>query len=178
MPVVSMSDGLGEDQSPLAAREQPGEDPHELRGGVLEGLGEHLLDALVHFLDDVQQVLAAGFEVLELGAEELVAFLQRGEFLQRQGLTRPRADRSRSARLRRFSCSSRTKGFPATISRPSSSTGARRAAHLSADSRRARGRAGQGRSPTMLRGEAQLLDAPELQGLDPQALLGVVHFVR
>ena len=51
--------GVGEDQPALAAGEQPGEDPLELRRGVVEGLGEDLLDALVDLLDDVEQVALA-----------------------------------------------------------------------------------------------------------------------
>ena len=79
-PVV----GLGEHQSAGAAGEQRREDQLELPGDVLVGRPEDLLDPLVDLLDDDQQVATAGLEVLELLGEELVAFLERGELLERE----------------------------------------------------------------------------------------------
>lgn len=76
--------GVGQDQPSLTAREQPAEDALELPGGVPEGLGEDLLDALVDLLDDLEQVGAGLLQVLQLLAEELVPLLQRRELLQRQ----------------------------------------------------------------------------------------------
>ena len=69
---------------PLAAGEQPSEDLFELLGGVPVGRREHFLHPAVDVGNDVQQVPAGRFQVLELGGEEPVAFLQCGEFLQRQ----------------------------------------------------------------------------------------------
>ena len=56
----------------------------ELARHVRERGGEHLTDPLVHLVHDGQQVAPGGLEVLELGGQELVALLQRGELLQRQ----------------------------------------------------------------------------------------------
>ena len=84
MPVVSMSAGSVRTSRPSPPGNSRAKTRTNWPGGVLERLGEDLLDAVVDFLDDVQQVLAAGLQVLELGAEELVALLQRGELLQRQ----------------------------------------------------------------------------------------------
>ncbi len=50
----------------------------------MEGGGEDLLDPLVDLLDDVQEVLARGLEILQLLGQELVPLLQRRELLQRQ----------------------------------------------------------------------------------------------
>ena len=91
--------GVGQDQPALAAGEQPGEDADKLPGGVLERLGKDLLDAVVDFLDDVQQVLAAGLQVFELGAEELVALLKRGELLERQRVDLAQGRRGRVRRV-------------------------------------------------------------------------------
>src|SRR5215470_12993944 len=76
--------GLGQDQLALAAGEQAPEDLLELPGGVLEGGREHLLDPVVHLLDDGQQVAAGLLEVLELRGEERVPFLQGRVRLQGQ----------------------------------------------------------------------------------------------
>ena len=56
----------------------------ELAFHVDEGLGEHLQDAVVDVGDDVEQILAGPLDVLELGGQEVVALLERGELLQRQ----------------------------------------------------------------------------------------------
>ena len=84
MPVVSMLAGSVRVEPALAAGEQPAEDPLELRGRVVEGLGEDPLDPLVDLLDDVEQVALGLLEVLELVGEELVPLLERGELLERQ----------------------------------------------------------------------------------------------
>jgi hypothetical protein len=99
---------VGEHQPALAAGEEPREDALELRRRVQVGLGEDLLDPLVDFADDVEQVALGGAEVLELGGEEGVALLEGGELLEASGLTRPRADSPRSARAAASPGSSRT----------------------------------------------------------------------
>ena len=76
--------GVGEPQPALAAGEQRGEHPLELALHVGVGVGEHLQDAGVDVGHDVQQVLACGLDVLELGGQEVVALLQRRELLERQ----------------------------------------------------------------------------------------------
>jgi hypothetical protein len=81
--------GVGEQQPPLAAGEQPREDPLELRGRVVERRHEGLLDPLVDLPDDVQQVALGGFEVFELGGEERVPLFERGILLQREGVDPP-----------------------------------------------------------------------------------------
>ncbi len=76
--------GVGEQQPALAAGEQRGEHLGELAFHVGVGLGEHLQDAVVDVGDDVEQILARALDVLELGRQEVVALLQRGELLERQ----------------------------------------------------------------------------------------------
>ena len=76
--------GVGEPQPALAAGEQRGEHPAELTLHIGVGVGEHLQDARVDVGHDVEQVFAGGLDVLELGGQEVVALLQRGELLQRQ----------------------------------------------------------------------------------------------
>ena len=78
--------GVGEQQPALAAGEQRGEHLGELAFHVGVGLGEHLQDAVVDVGDDVEQILARRLDVLELGGQEVVALLQRGELLERQGV--------------------------------------------------------------------------------------------
>ena len=84
MPVREHVVGVGEDEPPLAAGEEPLEDPLELLPGVVERLGEDLLDALVDLLDDVEQVALGALEVLELRGEEGVPLLERRELLERE----------------------------------------------------------------------------------------------
>ena len=50
------------------------------------GLGEDLLDALVDLTNNVHQIALGALEVLQLLGQELVAFLQRGILLQREGV--------------------------------------------------------------------------------------------
>ena len=69
---------------PSAAGEQRGENPAELTFHIGVGVGEHLQDARVDVGHDVEQVFAGGLDVLELGGQEVVALLQRGELLERQ----------------------------------------------------------------------------------------------
>ena len=76
--------GVGEQQPALAAGEQRRKHLLELAFHVDVGLGEHLQDAVVDVGDDVEQILAGRLDVLELGGQEVVALLQRGELLQRQ----------------------------------------------------------------------------------------------
>ena len=88
-PVVSMLRRVGEDEPPLTAGEEPLEDPLELDRGVLEGLGEDALDALVDLLDDVEQVALGVLEVLELLGEELVTLLEGRELLEGERVDAP-----------------------------------------------------------------------------------------
>ena len=80
--------GVGEDQPPLAAGEQPGERRLEGLLHVGVGLGEDLLHPRVDLADDVEQVVAGLLEVLELLGEEAVPLLQRRELLERQRVDR------------------------------------------------------------------------------------------
>jgi hypothetical protein len=50
----------------------------------VEGLGEDVEDLHIDLADDGEQVTSGGFEILQLGGQELVALLERGELLQRQ----------------------------------------------------------------------------------------------
>ena len=113
--------GVGEDEPPLAAREQPREDVVEGRADVGPGLGEDLLDPLVDLRDDVEQVLAGPAEVLELLAEELVPLLQGGELLERERVDPAERASARSAVRSRFVCSSRSNGTGSGASSFSSS---------------------------------------------------------
>ena len=76
--------GIGQQQPALATGEQRRKHFAELAFHVGVGLGEHLQDARVDVVDDVEQILAGRLDVLELGGQEVVALLQRGELLQRK----------------------------------------------------------------------------------------------
>ena len=70
MPVLSRSLGSVRDQLAFTTREEPLEHSGELTLHVGECLGEDLLHSFVHLRDDLEEILPAALEILQLSVEE------------------------------------------------------------------------------------------------------------